>query len=280
MPKAGRSRSVDSGGTKLGKVGVSRGGVESVSFTAPTCGWTDSLHLSVHSSQRSWNKRAAEPFVPRVNYPPSAAIRAAPCATSPESAELIGIVIRAQAGDLGAQSELVRRYTRRISGFLRRIIPQRHAVEDLIQIVFIKMVRRLGVLRDPAVFENWLFAMSRNTAIDFIRRQRCRPMTISDDLRFMAAPAVDSEPAVAEIMTALDRAVARLRPKDRQLVMLIVQGNSYRVVAEREGISVGAVKLRLHRLRPFLRLSVSEAIGAQLPSTKKWRPPSRDCLAA
>jgi RNA polymerase sigma factor (sigma-70 family) len=196
------------------------------------------------------------------------------------SDELSAIVARAQAGDLGAQTELVRRYTRRISGFVRRMIPQRSAVEDVVQTVFIKMVRRLGLLREPRVFESWLFALARNTALDFIRRRRCQPAMVSDDFRLLSAPDTSSTQAVDEIMTALDRALTRLSAKDQQLVRLIVQGNSYAVVAEREGLSVGAVKIRMHRVRPFLRSSVGEAIGVRLPSTKKWRPPSRDCLAA
>jgi DNA-directed RNA polymerase specialized sigma24 family protein len=94
---------------------------------------------------------------------------------------------------------------------------------------------------------------------------------VSDDLAIMMAPAVDSTPAVDEIMTALERALTRLTPQDRQLVLLIVQGNSYRTVAEREGLSVGAVKIRMHRVRPFLRLSVGSAIGLHVTSGSRSR---------
>jgi RNA polymerase sigma-70 factor (ECF subfamily) len=184
---------------------------------------------------------------------------------------LIAIVVRAQAGDLGAQSELVRRYTRRVSGFVRRIVLQPSAVEDVVQTVFIKMVRHLGRLRDPAMFESWLFALARNTALDFVRRRRCQPPMVSDDFQLMSVPDTSSTQAVDEIMRALDHALARLSAKDRQLVRLIVQGNSYRVAAEREGLSVSAVKIRMHRVRPFLRFSVGEAIGARR-TTKKWCP--------
>src|SRR6185436_12574829 len=94
---------------------------------------------------------------------------------TPEQAELIDLVQRAAGTDSAAQAELVRRYTRRIGGFVRAIIRQPDAVEDVTQMVFIKMFRRLARLRDPAVFESWLFTMARNTALDFIRRRQCRP---------------------------------------------------------------------------------------------------------
>jgi RNA polymerase sigma-70 factor, ECF subfamily len=216
---------------------------------------------------------------PVVNCPSASPVAVAEKATL--KTELTTLVLRAQAGDLAAQSALVRGYSRRISGFVRRIAPVRSAVEDIVQTVFIKMVRRVGLLRDPQTFESWLFALARNTALDFIRRRRCQPTTFADELEEMAAPDAHRSHTVEEITAALDQALVRLSPKDRQLVRLIVEGNSYRVIAEREGLSVGAIKIRMHRVRPYLRLRVSQAIGVSLPSAKKWQPPPpRGCLAA
>ncbi|MCX6955526.1 MAG: sigma-70 family RNA polymerase sigma factor [Verrucomicrobia bacterium] len=192
-----------------------------------------------------------------------------------ERAELTAIVVRAQAGEMAAQSELVRRYTVRLSAFVRPIIFQPSWVEDVVQMVFIKMVRRLTLLRDPAVFESWLFKMARNTAVDFLRRRRCRPMTVSDDQELVQIPDTNSDRPVEEIMEALSVALTRLSPKDRNLVTMIVEGNSYRTVAAREGLTVGAVKVRLNRVRPFLRVSVGEAVGVHVPATGKWRQPAR-----
>jgi RNA polymerase sigma-70 factor (ECF subfamily) len=197
-----------------------------------------------------------------------------------EKAELVDLVVRAQHDDMAAQSELVRRYTVRISAFVRPIIFQPSLVEDVVQMVFIKMVRRLTLLRDPAVFESWLFKLSRNTAVDFLRRRRCRPTTVSDEFELAKAPDTSSTRPVEEIMEALTIALTRLSPKDRNLVTMIVEGNSYRTVAAREGLTVGAVKVRLNRVRPFLRLSVGEAVGVRVGQTGKWRQPSRSRLAA
>ncbi|MBI4622479.1 MAG: hypothetical protein HY736_04555 [Verrucomicrobia bacterium] len=99
-----------------------------------------------------------------------------------ERAELLAIVLRAQSGDLNAQSELVRRYTARVSGFVRPIISQPSAVEDVAQMVFIKMVRRLGLLRDPMTFESWLFTLARNAALDYIRRAAAKIMMSTQSL--------------------------------------------------------------------------------------------------
>ncbi len=207
-------------------------------------------------------------------------VRSHSFAVAEPSDELTALVVRARAGCLAAQSELVRRYTRRVSGLLRRIVPVRSAVEDVGQEVFIKMVRRLGRLRDPSVFECWLFTMARNAGLDFIRRQRCQPATVNDSFLMLSAPESESAQAVSEIMAAFECALVRLNAKDRQLITLIVQGHSYGIVAARAGLSVGAVKLRIHRARPLLRLSMSEAVGARARSTKTLPPSSRISLAA
>lgn len=184
---------------------------------------------------------------------------------TPERIELAALVHRAQAGDSAAQAELMRRYSRRIAGHVRSIIRQPDAEEDVTQTVFIKMFRRLGRLRDPALFECWLFTLSRNTCVDFIRRRRRRPTLVSSDEEMLDVPDNDHTSTTNEIMDELDLALARLTPVDRQLVHLYVQGNSYRTMAAREGLTPGAVKARLHRVRPFLRECLGQGTRARDP---------------
>lgn len=191
-------------------------------------------------------------------------VRAAAEPVSPERRELTALVVRAQAEDLSAQSELVRRYTHRIGGFLRTMLRDQGAIEDVTQTVFIKMVRRLRWLRDAASFESWLFAMARSTALDFLRSRRRRPETLIEDISEFES-ADPSRPALlSEITEALELALTQLSPKDRSLVNLVVEGHSYQTIAEREGLTLGAVKARLTRVRPFLRTAVGEATGTRL----------------
>jgi RNA polymerase sigma-70 factor (ECF subfamily) len=194
--------------------------------------------------------------------------------------ELIVLVRRAESGEADAQAELVSRYTRRIAGFVRAIIRQPDAIEDVTQMVFIKMFRRLSRLREPAVFESWLFTLARNTSLDFIRRRNCRPNTVALDDQVNQIADSSNGGASAEILAALDRALERLAPLDRALVTQFVAGDSYGTIAERAGLSLATVKVRLHRVRPFLRSWVGEMTDTRRPGQKGWGAASRARLAA
>lgn len=191
------------------------------------------------------------------------------------SPELLDLIDRARIGNLDAQGELVRRYTARISGFVRPIVMQPSSVEDVVQMVFIKMVRRLRLLRSSEAFESWLFRLARNTAVDFIRRRRCRPIAVEDEAPLDNAVDTSSDRVVGEILEAFELALRRLNPVDQQLVRLIVEGHSYTIAAEQTGLTVGAVKVRLCRVRPYLRCSVGGATGSRAPDAAVFAAPRR-----
>ena len=191
--------------------------------------------------------------------------------------ELIRLVARARIGDVDAQTTLVHRYSPRVGGLVRRIITQRDEVADVTQIVFIKMIKRIRSLRDPALFEQWIFALTRNAAFDYFRRQQRRPKMVFGNLETIIAP---DRGMIDEIMEAFGRALKQLKPLDQTLVQLVVEGHSYRIAADRTGLSECAVKVRLHRARPILRMHVREVIGARLRSDRRWDLPPRSCVAA
>jgi RNA polymerase sigma-70 factor (ECF subfamily) len=178
---------------------------------------------------------------------------------------LTALVVRAQAEDLGAQSELIRLYSHRIAGFIRTIVRNPNVVDDIAQNVFIKMVRRLRWLREPVSFESWLFAMARSTALDHLRARSRRPELFAEDIKLVES-ADPSRPALlSEITEALENALAHLSAKDRTLVTMVVEGHSYQTIAAQEGLTLGAVKARLTRVRPFLRAAVGGATGTRQP---------------
>jgi len=211
------------------------------------------LHFS------SASRFAAAPVTTPTNSRPSEA--------AIEKAELLNLVQRAAVGESSAQTDLVQRYRRRIAGFVRTIVRQPDAIDDVTQMVFIKMFRRLARLRDAGAFESWLFMLARNASLDWLRRQRRRPATVSIDDQVLEIADTRQHNASGEIMDALHGALTQLTPQTRTLITMFVQGHSYRTLADREGISLGAVKARLHRARPLLRACVGAAMEGRIAPT-------------
>ncbi|HEY1793094.1 MAG TPA: RNA polymerase sigma factor [Opitutaceae bacterium] len=166
--------------------------------------------------------------------------------------ELVERVRRAQRGDERAMRELIVGYQRRVAGFAYAITGRSDTVEDLAQMVFVKMARALDRLKAPEQFESWLFRLARNTCIDHLRRQKLRRIftPFAPEHENVPEPegAVDSEE-----LDALRHALAQLRPKDRALLALVQEGRSHAEIAANFNTSVAAVKARLHRAREQLR---------------------------
>jgi RNA polymerase sigma-70 factor (ECF subfamily) len=161
-------------------------------------------------------------------------------------------VRRAQRGDAPAMRELIVSYQRRVAGFVYAVTGRSDSVEDIAQVVFIKMARSVARLKAPEQFEPWLFRLARNTCIDHLRRQKLRriflPFAPEHENVPEPAGAVDSEE-----LDALRHALSQLRPKDRALIALVQEGRSHAEIADVFRTSVAAVKARLHRAREQLR---------------------------
>lgn len=180
---------------------------------------------------------------------------------SRDDGELFALVMKARAADHGAQAELVRRYRSRLSGYVRAVLSSGDGVEDVVQIAFVKMVRRLGALRDPRGFETWLFTLARNTALDCRRRARCRPSTLESEADWPELVDGTLADRSREILEAVEVVTRDWDVHSRRLLGHLMEGTGYEIIAREEGLTVGAIKLRLYRLRQRLRRNLPIALG-------------------
>lgn len=190
--------------------------------------------------------------------------------------ELTAVVRRAQCGDLQAQTLLINGYSRRIRGLVRTIVRDANAHDDIVQMAFIKALRFLPRLREPGVFEAWLFRLTRTICLDYIRRQKCRPVTVMAEREFLNAPDERSDEAVAEIKDSLERALRSFSERDQLMMHRIIEGDDYRTIAASLGVTIGAVKTRICRIRTFLRVAVGAETGTRLPRPVELS--TRPCL--
>ena len=161
------------------------------------------------------------------------------------------LVEQARSGDGGAFEELIRRHKRKIFGMAARIACDDLELEEIVQEVFIKAYEKLASFRGDAPFEHWLARIATNTCHDYLRKRKQRRAEVPVDLYewTLEAP-VKEQGAEPEELAALARALDRLRPDDRLVLMLLeLEGKSVKETAYIMDISEGNVKVRAHRAR-------------------------------
>ncbi|MBA3343057.1 MAG: sigma-70 family RNA polymerase sigma factor [Gemmatimonadaceae bacterium] len=183
------------------------------------------------------------------------------------------IVALARKGSESAYRELVARYERPVFSLVFRMVRDRETAEDLSQETFIKVLNNLDRYSPEFKFSSWLFKIANNLTIDHLRRRRVDTVSIEG-----APDAVTSESAKAtsiavvsgnespleelesrELGTAIEGAIARLRPEYRACILLRhVEDRSYEEIAEIVKLPLGTVKTYIHRARHELRAALED----------------------
>jgi RNA polymerase sigma-70 factor (ECF subfamily) len=92
------------------------------------------------------------------------------------------VLARARAGDAAAFEELVRTYQADVFRFAWHLTRDRTAAEDVTQDAFLRAYRFLGSYRGDSKFSSWLLRITRNCAMDALRRQKSH-LTRHEDRR-------------------------------------------------------------------------------------------------
>ena len=160
-----------------------------------------------------------------------------------------------QGGQLEALGELFERHHRQVFLFLRRTTGDAAIAEDLVQEVFVRILKYRHTYDAGSRFETWLFRIARNARTDHFRKQGPSPAPVDAALE-VAAPDPGPEKQLERRIDAqqLDRAMQQLAEEPRDLLVLArYHGQPYERIAETLGIEVGAVKTRVHRALKQLR---------------------------
>ncbi|GLC27981.1 RNA polymerase sigma factor [Roseisolibacter agri] len=178
------------------------------------------------------------------------------------------VVRLAQEGRETAFRELVRRYERPVFSLVFRMVRDRETAEDLSQDAFIKVLNHIDKYSPEFKFSSWLFKIANNVAIDWMRRKRLDTVSMDGSPHATTAAEVEAttfdlaaqqesaldEMEARELGSAIERAIAKLRPEYRACIMLRhVEGRSYEEIATTLDLPLGTVKTYIHRARHELR---------------------------
>jgi len=189
---------------------------------------------------------------------------------TPAAADLTPLVERARAGDERALDALLVALEPVVQRFGRRLCRQDDDAEDVTQDTLLALSQHLGDFEARASLTSWVFALARSACVRRRRGLKNRPHASTDGLPEAAdaAPSPEERIALREETAALARAVAAL-PRVHQEVLFLrdLEGRPAAEAASALGITVDALKSRLHRAREALREALGpngedEALGA------------------
>ena len=175
------------------------------------------------------------------------------------------LIRSAQQGDNAAFEQLLLLHQKKVYNLCLRMSANPDDALDLSQEAFIKAWRSIGQYQFEASFSTWLFRLTSNVCIDFLRRKKRRQETSltenyddSDEGEEFSlpdtAPLPEEQAITNETKIELAQAMERLGPEHREILQLrVVENLPYEQIAEILDIRVGTVKSRLARARLALR---------------------------
>jgi RNA polymerase sigma factor (sigma-70 family) len=169
------------------------------------------------------------------------------------------LMVGVQQGRVSMLGVLFERHQRALFNFFLRLTGNRQTSEDLVQEVFLRMLRYRSSYQPRSQFRTWMYHLARNVHIDRFRSSRGEVGLVD-----VAEPADPAE-GVTDMMqrtseaALLRRALLKL-PLDKREVLVLSRfhGLSYAEVGAALGCEVGAVKVRVFRAMQQLRRIVGE----------------------
>jgi RNA polymerase sigma-70 factor, ECF subfamily len=169
-------------------------------------------------------------------------------------------VVRWQRGDREAFAEIVRLWERPLLFYLRRLAANEADAWELLQETWLKMVRSLGKLRDPATLPAYLYATARNTALSRMRSRKWENEQYPEQL----ADHATDESTLLENAEQVRHALDQLPLAQREaLTLYFLQDLSLEEMAKLLDVPVGTVKSRLHYGKLAMRKIITQQLSGE-----------------
>ena len=178
------------------------------------------------------------------------------------------LVAEFRSGDKESFEELISRYSEKAYSLASRMCRNQEDAEEVLQDVFTTVYRKLDKFQGKSSFSSWLYRVTVNASLMKLRKNRqdkSIPMedALPDDehtliLQTSEADLSDEITLRKEVSSVLEEAIHKL-PDDYRPVFILrdIDGLTSKEVGKILGLSIPAVKSRLHRSRLMLRRRLS-----------------------
>ncbi len=155
--------------------------------------------------------------------------------------------------DSPAFEAFVRDHQRMVFAIAKQYVKEDHAADDVTQEAFIRAFRGIDGLRDKGYVKTWLYSLTRNAAIDWLRAHKRKFVSIEESEIDVAQPVAEENDDKADLLDAVMKVLEGLRQDYREIILMrYIEKLSYQQIAEALNMTVGAVGEKLHRVRNMI----------------------------
>ena len=167
------------------------------------------------------------------------------------------LMLKVKSGDLEKLGLLYERHRKRLFGFFYNMGNEPSVSEDLVQNVFLRIMKYRGSYTAEGMFTAWMFKMARNVNYDYHKKMSREKISRNKKSEELVEPTEDdfNESVEKEGNSILLRkALAKLSDEKRELLILSkYKGLKFAELGQIVGCTEGAAKVRVHRALKELR---------------------------
>lgn len=171
-------------------------------------------------------------------------------------------VLAAQRGVPGAIEQLLTGHWIWLKVLVAGIVRNRSDIDDVLQEISVKVIRKIGTLRQPESFRAWLACLARREALRWQNTARRRGISLDhESAEEPLAPdvqSVDEEMIQEEERTQVLDAISQLPRKYKEVLLLYHSGQAYKQIAETLELTLTTVQIRLVRARRMIMDTINE----------------------
>ena len=152
---------------------------------------------------------------------------------------------------------LYQRYSGKVYAKCLTLLGDTALAEDATQEIFTKIFLNLGRFNEQSKFSTWLYSITYNFCIDYIRRKKKEKAVFSDEIENAPDLAEDNIPdkEMLELnLVQLEQVMSSLKAGDRAILLMKYQdGEQIKDIADQFGKSESAIKMQIKRAKERAR---------------------------
>jgi RNA polymerase sigma-70 factor, ECF subfamily len=168
-------------------------------------------------------------------------------------------------------TELYKKYHHELFNFLYYMVQSREQAEDLVQEVYIRVLRSYQHFKGESSEKTWLIAIARNVAIDFFRKQKGLNQRLINKIEIFDLPIKDAQPLPEEMVFQSEetklmyRCLEKCTIDQRSVIILrYIQELSIIETAQILGWKESKVKTTQHRAIKQLKVLMNEKLQQEM----------------